>query len=223
MPETTTARMSRMTRLLTSGALLGALSLTALGLTGCAPAGTPGGTPPAPAKPTAIAAEGKVIGQGTVLQVGDAAPKFCLGPVRESYPPQCDGPEIIGWDWKGLDGVESAGGTTWGAYAVVGTWDGEKFTATDAPMLLALYDPMPVIDPYTQPDHTGTTNEARLTEVQDALSVDSTLAPLASWIENGYVFASYYYDDGDIQSFLDDKFGEDAVHVVSAFRILPHD
>jgi hypothetical protein len=41
-------------------------------------------------------------------------PEVCLGPVAESYPPQCNGPELVGWEWGDHDGMferqgESAG------------------------------------------------------------------------------------------------------------------
>ena len=29
-----------------------------------------------------------------------ASPELCLGPVMESYPPQCDGVPLAGWDWE---------------------------------------------------------------------------------------------------------------------------
>jgi hypothetical protein len=90
-----------------------ALVITASGialLAGCAgpPAVTPGSDGGATSDiGVAIAAPGEVAGQGTVIQVGDTAPHLCLGPVAESYPPQCSGPEITGWDWDAVEGVES--------------------------------------------------------------------------------------------------------------------
>jgi hypothetical protein len=39
----------------------------------------------------------------------------------------------VGWDWAAVDGAESASGTTWGQYRVVGTWDGDRLTLTEAP------------------------------------------------------------------------------------------
>src|SRR4051812_24259987 len=121
-------------------------------LTGCAaPAVTPGAGGDGSASDTsdvgvAIAAPGEVFGQGTVIQTGDAAPQLCLGAVAESYPPQCSGPEISGWDWETIDGEESSGDVTWGAYAVTGGWDGTTFSFTSG-VMLALYDPMPFVDP----------------------------------------------------------------------------
>lgn len=68
----------------------------------------------------------------TVLDAEDG-PQLCLGGVAESLPPQCDGPDIVGWDWADVDDEETAGGTTWGEYSVVGTWDGERLTVTERP------------------------------------------------------------------------------------------
>ncbi len=70
-------------------------------------------------------------GSGTVLE--DAkGPQLCLGGVAESYPPQCGGIPLVGWDWNAVEGEESASGTTWGDFRVVGTYDGEVFTLSDA-------------------------------------------------------------------------------------------
>lgn len=69
----------------------------------------------------------------TVLESPDHGPQLCLGGVAESYPPQCGGPDVVGWDWDDVEGEESASGTTWGTYSVVGTWDGERLTLTEPP------------------------------------------------------------------------------------------
>lgn len=47
-------------------------------------------------------------------------------------PPQCGGPDIVGWSWDDVR-HESVGGTRWGEYSVVGTWDGERLTLTEPP------------------------------------------------------------------------------------------
>jgi hypothetical protein len=65
----------------------------------------------------------------TVLEAGDRGPRLCHA-VAESYPPQCDGPAIIGWDWDAVDGEETASGVTWVDAVLIGTWDGEHFTVT---------------------------------------------------------------------------------------------
>lgn len=68
----------------------------------------------------------------TVLESPDHGPQLCLG-VNFSYPPQCSGLDLIGWDWASVDDAESAGGTTWGEYTVVGTWDGGALTVIEPP------------------------------------------------------------------------------------------
>jgi hypothetical protein len=69
----------------------------------------------------------------TVLERPGDLPELCEGAIAESYPPQCSGKPIVGWDWDDVDGEESASGTTWGVYRVVGTWDGERLTLTEKP------------------------------------------------------------------------------------------
>jgi hypothetical protein len=68
----------------------------------------------------------------TVLESPDHGPQLCRE-VMDSLPPQCGGPDVVGWDWDDVDGEESASGTTWGTFELIGTWDGERFTLTDAP------------------------------------------------------------------------------------------
>lgn len=67
-------------------------------------------------------------GTGLVLDAPERDPEFCLGGVNESLPPQCGGIPMLGWDWSEVDGEDSAAGTTWGQFNVVGAYDGETFT-----------------------------------------------------------------------------------------------
>jgi hypothetical protein len=67
---------------------------------------------------------------GTVLEANEG-PKLCLGFLLTSLPPQCGDVPIAGWDWAAVEGEQSRAGTTWGAYHVVGTYDGDIFTVTD--------------------------------------------------------------------------------------------
>ncbi|MFC3686947.1 hypothetical protein [Aquipuribacter hungaricus] len=67
-----------------------------------------------------------------VIDGGDGA-ELCPGGVGESLPPQCGGPELIGWDWTDHDGdYESASGVRFGDFQVTGTFDGTDLTVTDA-------------------------------------------------------------------------------------------
>ncbi|GAB2833295.1 hypothetical protein GCM10022221_35210 [Actinocorallia aurea] len=94
------------------------LLLAACGTESARPASTPG--PP-----------GRHTGVGTVLEKAESGPRFC-SVVRESLPPQCDGPEIVGWDWNAVP-HRSQNDVRWGEYTVVGTWDGTRLTLTEPP------------------------------------------------------------------------------------------
>ena len=83
---------------------------------------------PGPEPPVA-APDRRLVARATVLDDG-SGPELCLGPVLESYPPQCGGPPIDGWTWPD-HGTETHSGVTWGAFAVVGTYDGERFTTEE--------------------------------------------------------------------------------------------
>ena len=93
------------------------------------------GAAPTPVPDGPVSTHGLV----TVLDDGDG-PEMCLGAVAESYPPQCGGPELDGFDFGDV-GAETASGVTWGSYALIGTFDGTTFTVTDSTPA-ALYDPM---------------------------------------------------------------------------------
>jgi hypothetical protein len=97
--------------------------IAGLALAGCGPqaAGT---------DPTAVDQQLFQVA-ATVLESPDHGPQLCQA-VADSYPPQCGGPEVVGWDWDSVES-ESASGTTWGSYLVTGTWDGQRFTLTRPP------------------------------------------------------------------------------------------
>lgn len=82
---------------------------------------------------TAAPAPGDQVyeGDGTVLESGEHGPQLCLGGIATSYPPQCGGPDIAGWAWDAVEGEESASGTTWGSYHVIGTYAEGTFTLTE--------------------------------------------------------------------------------------------
>lgn len=157
---------------------------------------------------------GEVLGQGTVLDDG-TGPELCLGGVAESFPPQCDGPPIDGWDWDAFTGWTDASGVRWGEYAVQGTFDGERIAVTADPISLALYDPMPIEE---EPLAPGTTDEDVLGEIQLVLADALGERALGSWTEDGRLEQSVVYDDGSLQEHLDEVYGPNVVHVVSALR-----
>lgn len=184
----------------------------AFSLAACATPTSPGS--PAPGSDAPMA-DVSVIGTGTVLQKGDAAPQLCLGAVMESYPPQCSGVELTGWEWTADDGSETASSVTWGTFAVWGSYNGERLAVTDS-VMLALYDPMYVEDPQQLPENAGSTSEADLIAVQDKLHADAPFDVLMSGPSNGYLFVTVVFDDGTQQEWADNRYGPDVVEIRSA-------
>jgi hypothetical protein len=121
--------------------LTGAAVLT-LVTAGCGTATGPAGTPagdsdsttsgPAQTAPS-VDADTLLTGYGLVLQQDGEPPELCVGGIAESYPPQCEGPELVGLDWADLPAHEEASGVTWGEAGVVGTYDGARFTLVEPP------------------------------------------------------------------------------------------
>ena len=145
---------------------------------------------------------------------GDA--ELCLGAVAESYPPQCSGIPITNWTWDEVEGSETSGEATWGAYAVQGTYDGDEFTVTTPPIMLALYDPMPLPDPTG--GEPGEGDEATLLEIQEELPDILGDAYIGSYPQDGWLFVDVVWDDGTWQDAADDDYGDDTVIIRSALR-----
>ena len=145
----------------------------------------------------------------TVMDTG--SPELCLGPIAESYPPQCGGPALVDWDWADHEGTfDQQGDIRWGTYALTGTWDGTSFTATDA-ISGALYDPaMPTPTPTPTPATTydATELEQIATELQDEKWV---LGAYGGEGSDGHVLVDVVYDDGTLQDRVDDEYGAGVV------------
>jgi hypothetical protein len=70
----------------------------------------------------------------TVLEDASHGPQLCLGAILASYPPQCGGPDIVDWNWRGVEGRVHHGDTTWvDDVHVVGTYDkdDDRFRLTE--------------------------------------------------------------------------------------------
>jgi hypothetical protein len=78
------------------------------------------------------AGEVRYEGSFTVLESPGHGPELCAN-VADSYPPQCGGVPITNWDWDAVEGEESASGTTWGRWHVVGTYADGALTLTEPP------------------------------------------------------------------------------------------
>lgn len=203
-----------------TAAVVLAASAALVAMSGCATGtGAGGGATDddwVPTRPTIVA---EVRALGTVLDDG-SGPQLCLGPVAASYPPQCAGPPVEGWDWEALEGDETAAGVTWGVYAVWGDWDGETFTVTRDPIMAALYDPMVDPDAANPWDETlpeGPLAEAEAVDVQAELD-DAVPDGLATAAVNGRVVLEVRFDDGSLQRAVDDRYGKDAVLVISSLK-----
>src|SRR6478735_2219356 len=131
--------------------------------------------------------DGEVRTSGLVMVIDEGdGPELCLGPVAESYPPQCGGPALADFDWGDV-GPEEASGVRWGSYALTGTFDGATFTVTDA-IPAALYDTMaaPEEEPLAAAcDDPTTTDTAKATpeDLDATLAAASALPTYASaWL-----------------------------------------
>lgn len=198
-----------------------ALLLTACGISANEPSTT------APSMSSLVAppvteippAEAPVTGLGTVIEKPGSAPELCLGPVRESWPPQCEGIPVSGWDWETNppDAQSEAGSpvTRWGVYAVDGTFDGATLTATRA-VSLALHDAMaePSAPPAAPPD----LSDAEWDAVDVAVRAVPGLITVDRADDAGPVMVTVVHDDGSIQQWADLSFGAGAVVITSALR-----
>lgn len=179
--------------------------------------GTSTATDPAgdgPAAPTSVpAAPGLVHTRYLATVMDTGSPELCVGAVAESWPPQCSGPPIAGWDWADHDGMfEQEGDVRWGTFAVTGRWDGETFTYESA-IPGPLYDPM-VEEPPTYPTPAVELSEDELLEIQESL--DETLPGHQSSFPDGErVLADVIYDDGSLQAWVDQTHGKDVVIINS--------
>lgn len=81
-----------------------------------------------------------------VLENERHGPQLCQS-VGDSSPVICTGPDVLGWDWTGLDPYVDRGTTT-GEYVVTGTWDGESLTLTEPPRIAGPDDRPTLEDPF---------------------------------------------------------------------------
>ncbi len=165
---------------------------------------------PAPVEPQAASGPVRTRDLVVVMDTGEG-PELCLGPVAESYPPQCGGPAIEGWRWRDQQAFEKAGDVRWGYFALTGAWDGTTFTVSDA-VPAALYSP-PRQDEQDPPPPLRQRDEASINEI--AREVSALPGVAGTYVENNQVVVEVAYDDGTLQQRLDDEYGANAVRVVA--------
>ena len=180
---------------------------------------------PAPDAPTGapaldLPADVRSRGLVMVMDTGDG-PEVCLGAIAESWPPQCGGPEVLGWDWSEHEIHEKQGRVRWGSFAVSGSWDGTALTVADA-IPAALYDVMRE-EPEPDPLPTDPPSAAELKAIAEEVAAE---LPAVSGAQGAYpteqqVYVDVPYDDGTLQEWADTTYGEHVVVVVPA--LLPRE
>lgn len=124
--------------LLSTAAIVGAVTLASWAASG-------------PGSPTSPPGDGTRAGvetarAATVLDDG-TGPELCLGAILESYPPQCSGPAMTGWDWADWEGQhDEASGVRWGLFWVAGHYDPRDDTFEVAEAELAAARTWPVYE-----------------------------------------------------------------------------
>lgn len=199
------------------------VSLTACGSDSGDVAKDPGGTDPS--TPSGNPAPGLPVPDGLVRTANlatvmdeDGTVELCMGPIAESYPPQCGGPEITNWDWSkhGRDMFEQQGEIRWGTYLVTGHWDGTAFEATEA-VPGALYDPA-VPEPTPTPTPAVEYSDGDLEDIASQITdrVPGVQGAYGGEGSDGHVLVDVTYDDGSIQAWADQEYGAGVVLVWSA-------
>lgn len=196
------------------GSVAAAIVLVAAG---CASPGAD--APTAPGSPASLAdlpapsPAGEVLAIATVLEQDDGA-ILCIGAVAESAPPQCGGPELLGWNWDAFEHQET-GGVRWvQGVAITGVYEAaaDAFTQTGEPMSAAAIT-LPAIEVPS-----GELDEATIASVQQELLALERPDVLGVNGYDGIVVLDVIYDDGSMQSALDAAYGPGTVFVASALR-----
>ncbi|WP_392541861.1 hypothetical protein [Oryzobacter telluris] len=163
-------------------------------------------------------ADGPVTGQGTVIEVPEKGPELCLGPVMESFPPQCEGIPLAGWTWKTgsfEDGSSVGNPTKWGTYAVTGTFDGLTVTVTSS-IPLALHDT--VAPPSPRPMAPPDLSAEEWAAIETGVRVIPGMLTSMREGDQGPVLVEVVHDDGTLQDWADQAFGVGAVRLTSMLR-----
>lgn len=181
-----------------------------------------GGGPSPAAAPSAVpAAPGEVGTRGAVTVLDDGSgPALCLGPIAESFPPQCGGPPLVDWDWKAQlpDTYQQASGVTWGEYAVTGRWDGESLTVTHAVPAAQVQPHVDDPTPTTEPE--GRVDQGTLERIVRELGRDLPGAQ-SSYVADGRAHVDALYDDGSLQQWADRTYGAGTVVVTTLLVDVP--
>ncbi|WP_091034948.1 hypothetical protein [Glycomyces harbinensis] len=159
-----------------------------------------------------------IVYQGalTVLQgVERDAAELC-GVVAESYPPQCGGLPVTGWDWDAVD-HEEAEGVRWGSYIVTGTFDGKSLVLTEDPVPTEEVDmaDYPELQ-YSEPEIGDPAEELSAEELQaiaDELVEEFPVYVNGGWADeqNGVALVDTLLVTPELEAYAAEHFPEDTV------------
>jgi hypothetical protein len=159
-----------------------------------------------------------VVYQGalTVLQgIERDAAELC-GAVAESYPPQCGGLPVTGWDWDAVD-HEEAEGVRWGSYIVTGTFDGKSLVLTEDPVPTAEVDmaDYPALQ-YQEPEIGDPAEDLSAEELQaiaDELAAEFPRYVYGGWADeqNGVALVDALLVTPELEAYAAEHYPEDTV------------
>jgi hypothetical protein len=157
------------------------------------------------ARPTSVpAAEGVVTTtRGVVVSDDGSGPQLCFGGISFGDPPSCSSAAVTGWDWSAVDDVAEQGGQRWGTYALTGTFDGSTFAVTEV-------SAPPGPEPYEF--------EIPCPTPEGGWQVlDPTRTSQDDLVHNR-MEVQVFHDDGSIQRWADQEYGEGVVVVESILQ-----
>ena len=162
------------------------------------------------ARPTIAQTDGQVTTRYAATVMDTGRPELCLGPVAESYPPQCGGPALEGWDWAAYDGhYDQQGDIRWGVFYVTGTWDGSTFVVSSAEPATGRHPRgaraaasarRPAVDRRARPDRGRGPRPRRRDRLLRQRGPGAVDVP---------------YDDGSLQAWVDEEYGAGVVAVAA--------
>ncbi|MDA1360382.1 hypothetical protein O1R50_12160 [Glycomyces luteolus] len=159
----------------------------------------------------------------TVLQgVERDAAELC-GAVAESYPPQCGGLPVSGWDWDAV-AHEEAEGVRWGSYVVTGTFDGKSFVLTEDPVPTEEIDmaDYPALQ-YEEPEIGDPAEDLSAEELQaiaDEITAEFPRYVNGGWADdqNGVAVIDTFLVTPELEAFAAEHYPEDTVVFASMLK-----
>ncbi|MEU6857418.1 hypothetical protein AB0B28_00875 [Glycomyces sp. NPDC046736] len=159
-----------------------------------------------------------VVYQGavTVLQDQERDAAELCGAVAESYPPQCGGLPVSGWDWDAVD-HEEASGVRWGMYVVTGTFDGKSLVLTEEPVPTAEIDMSEHPEwQYSEPELGDPAEDLSVTELQamaDEMAAEFPAIVFSGWADeqHGVAIVDTVLVTPELEAFAAERYPEDTV------------